>query len=359
MAYVKLDCGMLHSTLWVDRDARELFITALLLAVPREFTEPIPQLRVDSMEPTGWVVPPGWYGFAPAAGVGLIRHSGMENVDAGMKALARMGEPEPDSRSQAHEGRRLVRVDGGYIVLNYMDYRDKDHTAAERQRRYRERKRLRRDETLQPCNITHSIEHRADTEAEQSQNPVSEPKGSSTPESNSFPDKPSITPVDKSSSAAAPAKRQRKPPAEPKTASVWTYYLGAYLERYGTEPVRNAKVNSQLAQFVDRVGVDDAGPIAAFFVRSNSPWYVRKGHTVGVMLEDAEKLATEWRTGREIAVQHQEPKGKIARAIEAYEREYGPTGTGNLQGAAGHAGAQHGKRPVLDGTDAGGESPGG
>ena len=37
----------------------------------------------------------------------------------------------------------MIRVDGGYLIMNYMAYREKDHTTAERSRRYRERKRTR------------------------------------------------------------------------------------------------------------------------------------------------------------------------------------------------------------------------
>lgn len=31
----------------------------------------------------------------------------------------------------------MVRVDGGYVILNYMLFRDKDHTASRRAKRYR------------------------------------------------------------------------------------------------------------------------------------------------------------------------------------------------------------------------------
>lgn len=141
MAFVKLDCGILNSTLWVERECREVFITALLMAEPFEVTEPLDQLKVSSLEKTGWIVPPGWYGFIPAAGPGIVRRAIMEQ-EAGLAALARLGEPDPASRSQDFEGRRLIRVDGGFIVLNYMKYRDKDHSAAARSKRYREKKKL-------------------------------------------------------------------------------------------------------------------------------------------------------------------------------------------------------------------------
>jgi len=142
MAFVKLDCGMLDSTIWLDREARELFITALLMAVPFELKEPAPQIRVQSLEETGFIVPPGWYGRVEAAGSGIIHRAGME-LQAGMAALVRLGEPEVDSRTPDFEGRRLVRVAGGYLALNFARYREKDHTAAERSKRYRQRKMTR------------------------------------------------------------------------------------------------------------------------------------------------------------------------------------------------------------------------
>ena len=40
--------------------------------------------------------------------------------------------------------------------------------------------------------------------------------------------------------------------------------------------------------------------MAAFFVGHNGRWYVEKGHSVAVMLPDAEKLRTEWATGRTV-----------------------------------------------------------
>lgn len=138
MSFVKLDCGILDSTLWVDREARELFITALLMAVPVVLDGGKRQLEVRTLAETGFEVPPGKYGFVAAAGQGIVRRAGME-FEAGMAALERLGAPEPDSRTPDFEGRRLVRVSGGYVVLNFRMYRDKDHTAVERMKRYRER----------------------------------------------------------------------------------------------------------------------------------------------------------------------------------------------------------------------------
>lgn len=138
MGFVKLDCGMLDSTIWLDRAARELFITALLMAEPFELREPMKQIKVRSLEETGFEVPAGWYGFVAAAGIGIIHRAGME-AEMGLAALERLGEPEMESRTPDFDGRRLVRIPGGYIALNFAKYREKDHTSAERSKRYREK----------------------------------------------------------------------------------------------------------------------------------------------------------------------------------------------------------------------------
>ncbi len=137
--FVKLDAGMLNSTVWFDLDQRNVFLTALLMAEPREFREPRPQLDLETGEETGWMIPPGWYGVSAAAAIGIVAASRISEERA-MSALAKMGQPEKGSRSHAFEGRRLVRVEGGFVVLNYMRYREHDYTAAERAARYRARK---------------------------------------------------------------------------------------------------------------------------------------------------------------------------------------------------------------------------
>jgi hypothetical protein len=140
MPFLKLDCGILNSTVWSESVLRDVFLTALLMAEPYVTDIELPQLAVRTMDPTGWSVPPGWYGFVAAAGVGILSRALVTDREAGLLALERLGEPEAESRSQAFEGRRLVRVDGGYIALNYDRYRERDETGAERQRRYRARK---------------------------------------------------------------------------------------------------------------------------------------------------------------------------------------------------------------------------
>ncbi len=86
------------------------------------------------------------------------------------------------------------------------------------------------------------------------------------------------------------------------TAAVWQAYSEAYAVRYAVEPVRNAKVNGQIKQLVKRLGIDDAPEVARFFLTHNGAYYVQRAHSVDCLLSDAEKLRTEWATGRKITV---------------------------------------------------------
>lgn len=191
MPFVKLDTRILDSTLWLDATASRIFITALLMADPWELTEPKEQLEVRSLERTGFVVPAGWYGWIAAAGIGIIGRAHIGKTE-GYAALEALGSADDESRSKEFEGRRLVRVDGGYIVLNYMKFRDFDHGAKDRMKRLRERakgKHVHPNVTdvhpntadVHP-NVTHSREQIADSReqiAEKERTKTTDPDGSS------------------------------------------------------------------------------------------------------------------------------------------------------------------------------------
>lgn len=86
-----------------------------------------------------------------------------------------------------------------------------------------------------------------------------------------------------------------------KTSALWSAYSDAYHQRYGTDPVRNAAVNSQLSRFVDRVGCDDAPHVARYYLSLGNRWYIEKCHSVSAMLNDAEGLRTQWITGQRVS----------------------------------------------------------
>lgn len=120
----------------------------------------------------------------------------------------------------------------------------------------------------------------------------------------------SAEPAEKSPRAASRRRAAETSPEVRETrALVWDAYATAYQARYGVPPVRNAKVNSQIGRFVSSVDSGEAPEIAAFFVGHNDSFYVKRGHPVGLLLADAEKLRTEWRTGRSVT-------GTDARRVE-------------------------------------------
>lgn len=96
---------------------------------------------------------------------------------------------------------------------------------------------------------------------------------------------------------------------KPDGRPTWNAYESAYEKRYSVAPVRNAKVNGQIAQFVRRIGAGDAPSVAAFFVSHNGAYYVQRGHSTDCLLSDAEKLRTEWASGRTV-------NGQSARMAE-------------------------------------------
>jgi len=83
-------------------------------------------------------------------------------------------------------------------------------------------------------------------------------------------------------------------------SETWDSYSKAYLNRYGAKPVRNASVNSKILQFVKRLGAIDSPHVAAFYVEHDNNFYVAKMHPVGLLLADAEKLHTEFKTGNKL-----------------------------------------------------------
>lgn len=81
--------------------------------------------------------------------------------------------------------------------------------------------------------------------------------------------------------------------------SIWKAYSDSYFTRYGTEPVRNAKVNGQVAQLAKRLG-SEAPDVVRFYLGHNKSFYVSKLHDIGICLSDAEALRTQWATDTKV-----------------------------------------------------------
>lgn len=116
---------------------------------------------------------------------------------------------------------------------------------------------------------------------------------------------------------------ETSPPAKSNSFAnkqTWETYREAYISRYNVEPLRNAKTNSQVSQFVKRVGEGNAPSIAKFYLKHSDPFYVRNSHAFGFCLRDAESLSTQWLRGQTVTfkdAQNQsagdEMKNQIAR----------------------------------------------
>lgn len=106
---------------------------------------------------------------------------------------------------------------------------------------------------------------------------------------------------------------------EAKSNQVWEAYATAYQDRYGVLPVRNAKVNSQLCQVVDRLGTE-APAVAGFYLHHNSEWYIKQAHAAQYLLNDAEKLRTEWATNRQITTKAAREADQRQTTRNSYDR---------------------------------------
>jgi hypothetical protein len=121
MSYTKLHESILTSTIWgEDSDTRVVWVT--MLAMANEHGE------VESTIP------------------GLARIACVP-IEKARAAIDKFMSPDPDSRTPDNEGRRLAKIDGGWLLLNHELYRlkcskdDKRNQAAIRQNRKRDKEK--------------------------------------------------------------------------------------------------------------------------------------------------------------------------------------------------------------------------
>lgn len=121
--YVKLFASLIHSTVWLEPDHVRLVWVAMMAMSSRD-------------------------GEVLASIPGLAR-AAVVPLDKCEEALARLAEPDPYSRNPDHEGRRIVAIRGGWLLLNHQVYRDKlsqdDRREQDRIRSQRYRDRAKTD----------------------------------------------------------------------------------------------------------------------------------------------------------------------------------------------------------------------
>ena len=111
MGYAKLFASITESSLWSEpKEVRLLFVTMLA--------------KADAS------------GFVEAAIPGLARAANL-TIEEVERAIPVLENPDPYSKNPACEGRRIVSAPGGWVVLNYEDYRSR-HSDEERREYMRE-----------------------------------------------------------------------------------------------------------------------------------------------------------------------------------------------------------------------------
>ena len=112
------------------------------------------------------------------------------------------------------------------------------------------------------------------------------------------------------------------PKSENQTAAnraVWEAYRDAYRSRYGVEPLRNAKVNGQIAQFVRTVGAQDAPKLAAFYPWHNGGFFVQRRHDFGLLLQSAQQIRTDWLRGEQMTATAARQAEKTQANLESHK----------------------------------------
>lgn len=116
-----------------------------------------------------------------------------------------------------------------------------------------------------------------------------------------------ITPIEPSDEppvappvATPPTKAELEEQMQSACKATWGAYRAAYRNRHGVDPVRNAKVNTNVRDLVKRLGREEAPLVAGWFVSVNEQYAVKRMHDLGVLLAGAEAYRTQWATGRQV-----------------------------------------------------------
>ncbi|PZT22697.1 hypothetical protein A7X88_02780 [Stenotrophomonas maltophilia] len=111
---------------------------------------------------------------------------------------------------------------------------------------------------------------------------------------------PSGEPSSPAGLTAAPLAEDSETDLQAACRATWAAYATAYRTRHGVAPVRNAKVNSNVRQIVQRLGYSEAPLVAAWFLTVNERYVVQNMHDLGALLAKCEAYRTQWATGRQV-----------------------------------------------------------
>jgi hypothetical protein len=115
--------------------------------------------------------------------------------------------------------------------------------------------------------------------------------------------------------------RKKKEPLVTDGGIVWQAYHMAYRERYGVDPLRNAKVNAQCKELAKQIGVERACTVVCYYVERNDAFYVNAKHPLGLCILNLQKLVTERETNTVVTMtdaRRVESHSQTDRAIREY-----------------------------------------
>lgn len=232
---------------------------------------------------------------------GMLDLDGLEAWEA---AMLHTGAPEEAARAGIAAMLRVGAIEllGSALVFpNFVDAQECVKSEALRSREYRERRARGEHVTESDATPSPGVTAPSQPARERPSSPRGVTPYCAVPSVPSVPygAEPSLAKQEETAPGSSPAARKSRVRAEsgPSSGSLtWDAYAAAYAERYGPSPIRNQTTNSQLAAFVKRVPAEEAPAIAKHYLRSNQARYVGAKHPVGMLLQDAEKLRTEWAT---------------------------------------------------------------
>ena len=241
------------------------------------------------------IVDKHWRAIAEETGISRDR------VEA---AIINLEAPDIESRSPESEGRRIIRMDEhrawGWQIVNHGKYRAIRHEADRKEQNRQAQSRFREKSGNSKQIVSSVIDSKQNkpiqiyiTDVD-----VDVDVDSKSSKDCAGPKLPTLPVGTEPPTVPRPRKTRTVEPA--KTAATWAAYSNAYQDRYGVPPMRNAMVNGQMSRFCQRIAADESPAVAAFYVWHNGAFYALKLHPIGLLLADAEKLRTEWATGRQV-----------------------------------------------------------
>jgi hypothetical protein len=236
------------------------------------------------------------HGFVSFASPGNVAQRAVVTLDEARAAIACLESADPDSSDSAHEGRRIERVPGGWVILNAEKYRALSTRATqmehnrERVRRYREKIAAEGSHaavtpaTLGNASVTQS---EAYTEVIASSGDGAGPRSRSK--------------------AAGPGSPKRPIAKTPPIKALLAEHERLFTARYGEKPGSYTGKDAKLAQsLLKDHGPDRAGAMLRVFFDSDDPFFKSTGHSFAAFAGCRTKLQT--MTARPVNGQKVEPR---------------------------------------------------